>query len=97
MDVPLGWDELTAYAHRGAWTKDGRTFLRGLGVLWLCVVGLPTVVCARFLEWLLTRPSRGLMSAVVVELVLRGTPFGHWLAAGVVRPFFHGLAMVFLP
>lgn len=97
VDAPPGRAELTAYAHRGAWTADGRGFVRGLGVLWLYAIALPVVYRARFKEWLLTRPSRAVLFIALALLVLHKTGPGHWAADSIIRPWFHALAWIFLP
>jgi hypothetical protein len=94
MDRPPGWDELTAYAYRGDWTASPRGFLRGAATVWICTVGLTSVLLARFLEWALTRPSRAL-AFTIIWLVVRHTGVGVAFSGGI-RWVAHLLDVLFL-
>lgn len=95
-EPPAAFAELTAYAHRGAWTSSTSGPLRRLAGLWLFVVVLPATFLLRMAEWLLQRPSRALFATVVWQLVIRSDGPGPWLSAHLFRPILSGLGWIFL-
>lgn len=91
---PEPFSELSSYASRGAWTSSTGV-IRRLGVLWLAVVALPAIFCLRMAEWLIQRPSRALLFAVIWQLFIRSGA-GEWLSDYVIHPILAAAAWVFL-
>lgn len=94
-DPPPTMAALSAYAHRGGYTRqDGPA--RRLGVAWFACVALPTVLVCRYVAWFAERPGRWLAAALVWQALIRSTP-GLWLVDHLIHPILAAAAWVFLP
>lgn len=74
--------ELSAYAHRGPWTKDR---MRTLGVVWFRAVALPVTVTCRYVEWVAQRPGRA-VPVLALWWLFRATGHGPWIDTNLIHP-----------
>ena len=94
-DRPASVAELRAYARRGGWTVQSAGPLRAAGVAWYRVIGLPTTVVGRYIEWIAQRPGRAIPVFALWKLLIL-TGGGPWFAAHVIVPAGHVAAWVLL-
>ncbi len=94
-DRPASVKELSAYAHRAGWTANQAGFVRSAGVAWLRLVGLPSTVVCRYVEWIAQRPGRAVPVAVLVKALTLTTP-GGWALDNILAPAAHAAAWVLL-
>ncbi len=94
-DSPASVAELAAYAKRADWTASQTGFLRGAGVAWFRLVGLPITVVCRYVEWIAQRPGRAIPVAVLVKVAALTTP-GAWAVDNILTPVAHAAAWILL-
>lgn len=94
-ESPASVAELAAYAHWGAWTSSTGGPLRRLGIVWHRLVGLPTTVVCRYVEWIAQRPGRAIPVYLLFKLLISTGP-GPWAAENIIRPVLGVLAWVLL-
>ncbi len=87
--------ELAAYARHGAWTPGRFGFVRGCGIAWYRLVGLPVTVVCRYVEWIAQRPGRAIPVFAVWKLLI-STGAGPWIAEHIIRPVLAVLAWAWL-
>jgi hypothetical protein len=80
---PASLDELARYAHVGEWAAP-RGLRRAIGIAYWYVIGLPSTVACRYIEWIVQRPGR-LLTVLLIAAVLYRTPPGHWVAHTIGR------------
>lgn len=66
-----------AYARHGEWTAE-EGLLRTAGMVWALTVAIPAAAAARYVEWILERPSRTAAAVVLLFLLSRVPPL-KWL------------------
>jgi hypothetical protein len=94
-EQPASVAELAAYARWGAWTPRTDGFLRNLGVTWYRLIGLPTTVVCRYVEWIAQRPGRAIPVYLLWKLLISTGP-GPWVAAHLIHPVLGFVAWVLL-
>lgn len=82
---PASVPELTAYARTGTWTKSEGGAIRKAGVTYWYLIGLPTTVICRYIEWIAQRPGRALTVFALWRLVITTGP-GPWFVQNVLSP-----------
>lgn len=95
-EAPVTLTELTVYAREGSWTRRLTGPIRALGIGWLYVVAIPQTGKAYLRAHLMQRPGRFVAALLIWTVVIRSVP-GAWVAAHLIRPYFHALAWIFLP
>jgi hypothetical protein len=95
-EPPATLTDLTVYARQGAWTTRYRGFIRRLGIGWLYLVAIPQTTLAYLRAHVWQRPGRALAAVLIWTLFIHSVP-GIWVAAHIIRPYFHALAWIFLP
>lgn len=80
-DVPA----LLRYARVGSWTKSENGAIRKAGVAYWHLIGLPTTVVCRYVEWIAQRPGRALIVFLLWRLVISNRP-GPWVVQNVFSP-----------
>lgn len=76
-DCPASLRELALYARHSAWGPQNG-FIRGCGVWWCRLIGIPVSTVAYYIAWIAQRPSRTFVT-VLLCAVLAHTKFGGWL------------------
>lgn len=66
---PASPRELRAYIHSAAWVPGDVPLLEGLGRVYGYIVALPVSLALYTLAWLLQRPGRALVTAIVTTVV----------------------------
>jgi hypothetical protein len=94
-EPPASVAELATYARAGAWTGRRSGLVRGAGVWWYRLVGLPCTVVCRYAEWIFQRPGRAIPVLLLVKL-LASTTWGSWSVAHLVTPALHAALWLFL-
>lgn len=94
-DRPAPLAELRSYADSGTQLSRVDGPLRGLAVAWHVMVGLPTTVACRYVEWISQRFGRSVVVFLLWKMVIRSDP-GHSLREYVLNPVGTVLAWVFL-
>jgi hypothetical protein len=92
---PASVAELTAYAKRAGWTSQSHGGIRAAGIAWYRVIGLPTTVVCRYVEWIAQRPGRAIPAFALWKLVISTGP-GPWITDNVITPLGHAAAWVLL-
>lgn len=103
--------ELAEYAWRGPWTRHPHTtvnvdqrsqkqttcrhWIRIAGIWWHRLIGVPTTVVCRYVEWFAQRPGRTIPALLLVRLFTLTGP-GAWLVDHLINPLAHGLAWALL-
>ncbi|MGH3737132.1 MAG: hypothetical protein ACRDT6_16180 [Micromonosporaceae bacterium] len=74
---PASLRELSLYARHAAWGPQ-TGFVRGCGIWWCRLVGIPVSTFAYYVAWIAQRPSRTTV-ALLLYTVLAHTKFVGWL------------------
>ncbi|MEV0732407.1 hypothetical protein [Polymorphospora sp. NPDC050346] len=82
---PASVAELAAYAKTGEWTARRYGFVRGAGIWWYRLVGLPYTVWCRYGEWIAQRPGRAITVLLLIKL-LASTTAGEWVVEHLIVP-----------
>ncbi len=94
-DRPASLAELADYAHSAPWTHQRTGLIRGLGIAWYRLFGLPYTVISRYREWFAQRPLRWAALAGGIKLLTMTGP-GAWLVDHLVYPVARLAGHVFL-
>lgn len=94
-DRPASIPELSAYAHRGGWTRQPYGPIRTAGIWWWRLIGLPQTVRSRLREWVWQRPGRAVTAVAAVKLLSLTGP-GAWVVETVIEPVVHAALWLFL-
>ena len=104
---PASMPELSAYAHRGDWTKrkaeparkgvpeQKRGPVRTAGIWWHRLVGLPVTVVCRYVEWIAQRPGRAIPVFVLWKAFI-STGAGPWIVQNLLAPVGRVAGWIFL-
>ena len=94
-DQPASLEDLATYAYEGGWTRRENGIVRGAGIWWYRLVGLPKTVANRYGEWIWQRPGRAIPVLLLTKLLASTSP-GSWLVERVIKPVAHVIAWVLL-
>jgi hypothetical protein len=94
-EPPPAVAELAAYARAGAWTRQRYGLVRGFGVWWFRLVGLPYTTVCRYGEWVAQRPGRALVVLAFVK-VMASTGWGSWAVTYLITPAGRAAVWLFL-